>query len=297
MQSTIGMKFDKLYIASLPRSGSTVLTALLDQRADILCLPESFFPVLIDHLSEEEWSNRKRVAALFVASCSDGSPMTLEEAEACIVDDKEETLDRLATAVAIKCGRDPAVIRTVVWKFTRLVGSWRFASKTGGKFLLVHRNPLNVFESQGRVPFGKKNRSGFRFALFEASYREAFRHYPADRTRHLPYPEIGAKVGEIAGWIGSTNTQRAQGIGAVGAHAGKNPWHSEIQKPFEDKDAEKLANLPRHKVLAYRVASAWFKLLPFIPRIARAMADRRTANALRSHAGRILEENATLAKS
>jgi hypothetical protein len=291
------MKFDKLYIASLPRSGSTVLTALLDQRADILCLPESFFPALIDHLSKEEWSNRKLVAALFVASCSDGSPMSLEEAEACIVDDKEETLDRLAAAVAIKCGRNPATIRTVVWKFTRLVGSWKFAAETGGKFLLVQRNPLNVFESQSRVPFGKKNRSGIRFALFEASYKEAFRYYPADRTRNLPYPEIGARVDEIAEWIGSTNSKRTEGTGAVSVHAGKNPWHSEIQKPFENKDAKKLEQLPQHKIQAYRIASAWLKMLPFIPRMARIVADRRQATALRTQACKLLEENANPQKS
>jgi hypothetical protein len=109
------MNFQKLYITSLPRSGSTVLTRILDQLEDVLCLPESFFAAALSHVSADEWRDKRRMAALFVVCCSDGSPLTLEEAESCIHADKEQTLDALASAVAVKAGRDPAKVRIVAW--------------------------------------------------------------------------------------------------------------------------------------------------------------------------------------
>jgi len=282
------MRFQKLYIISLPRSGSTVLTRLLDQLEDILCLPESFFPAALTRVSDHEWKDKRRMAALFVVSCSDGSPLTVEEAEACIQNDKEETLDALASAVAVKAGRDLSRIRIVVWKFTRLVGSHGFPSTTDGRFLVLQRNPLNVFESQFRVHFGAKNRHPARFAFFEASYLAAFRTYPVDRTRFMGYEDIGTRLDDLIQWLGSSgNRSEAKGSG-VGELSGQKPWHSEINKPFQNRDDEKLANLSKPQISRYESARSFLSYIPWLGSISRELADRRQMNALRTFAEGLL---------
>jgi len=285
------MTRQRLFIASVPRSGSTVLTAMLDRYEDIFCLPESFFPVVIGKITDDEWRDKRFMAALFVISCSDGSPLTLEEAQACILDCKPETLDALAMAAAKKAGRDPNDIRTIVWKFTRLVGCWHFAASTGGLFLVLHRNPLNVYLSQFRVPFGQKNKNPCRFALFEASYLAAFKTYPGSSTRHLDYADIETRFGEIITWLGSNGRKLADSSKGMGEISGKNPWHSEINKPFKNNDAEKLAMLRRSQGIAYHAAKILLSLMPFVPRIARTLADRRQVEAMRNQAHELLKDS------
>ncbi|MCW1885158.1 sulfotransferase [Luteolibacter flavescens] len=274
------MRFQKLYIASLPRSGSTLLTRLLDQLEDVLCLPESFFPAALSRVTAAEWQDSRRIAALFVVSCSDGSPLTVDEAEKCIRDDKEATLDALASAVAVKAGRDLSKIRIVVWKFTRLVGSSAFAAQTGGRFLVLRRNPLNVFESQFRVHFGAKNRHPARFAFFESSYLAAFKGYPADRTRHMEYGDIGSKMDDLIQWMGSSGARSESGGSGVAELSAKNPWHSEINKPFQNRDHEKIANLSASQVSGYESARAMFARLPWLGSLSRKLADHRQMKVL-----------------
>jgi hypothetical protein len=42
-------------------------------------------------------------------------------------------------------------VKAVVWKTTRIVGRWKVFARAGGRFIVLRRNPLNVFESQFRV--------------------------------------------------------------------------------------------------------------------------------------------------
>lgn len=289
------MSYQRLFIVSIPRSGSTVLTKILDRHEDIFCLPESFFPALIGKVSDKEWSNKRYMAALFVVSCSDGSPLTLDEAEACIRDSKSETLDALALAAAIKADRRPESIRTIVWKFTRLVGCWHFAASTGGLFLILRRNPLNVYLSQFRVPFGQKNKNPCRFALFEASYLAAFRRYPGSRTRHLDYAHIESSIGDLVDWLGSNGRKLADSSKGIGEISGKQPWHSDINKPFKITDAEKLAMLRRGQGISYHAARIILALVPIVPRIARILADRRQLGAMRNQAQALLNGSSSSA--
>lgn len=278
----------RLFIVSIPRSGSTVLTKMLDRYEDIFCLPESFFPALIGNVSDNEWKDKRWMAALFVASCSDGSPLTLDEAESCIQECKSGTLDALALAAARKADREPESIRTIVWKFTRLVGCWQFVSSIGGLFLILRRNPLNVYISQFRVPFGQKNKNPCRFALFEASYLAAYKAYPAAKTRHLNYNDIESTISDIVAWLGSSGRMLAASSKGIGEISGKNPWHSEINKPFKNTDAEKLAVLKRSQSTSYHLARVLLTFVSIVPRIARTLADRRQLGALRDQAQEIL---------
>lgn len=281
------------FIISLPRSGSTVLTRMLSSRDDVVCLPETFFPHLLDHLSREEWQDRLWVAALFVASCSDGSPLTLDEAMECITESQEESLRKIALKVAAKDGRDADSIKAAVWKATRLVGSHTTIDKLGGRVVILHRPRLNVYESQFRVPFGDRNRNACRFALFAASYDAAFRHYPAAHTMHVEYARIPEQIDAIFSWIGSESTQTATSTSAVQATSGQRAWHSQIDKPFHNDDALKIANLNAAQIRNFNTTSTLLRLFPVIGTLARRAADRRTAKALRDKARSLIKNSNT----
>lgn len=282
------MNRKRLFIVSVPRSGSTVLTTMLDRHEDVLCLPESHFPALLYRIDAGDLSNPDLVAALFLASCTDGSPLTFEEARDCVRGDRDATLDSLATKVAVKVGRDPETIKVVVWKYTRLVGASRDLAKSGGRFIILRRNPLNVFESQFRVPFGRHNRNPVRFALFEASYETTFAKYPRNTTMRINYPDLPNSIASVIGWVGSNGRPRSDSAQGVGEHSGKMPWHSEITKPFRNSDAAKIRNLTSSQVTSYRLARTFLAWLPLIGRLARHFADQREIDACRKRAAELL---------
>ncbi len=285
------MMHQAVFIVSVPRSGSTVLTNMLDNYEDVLCLPETFFPGVMELADEAEWKDRRWMAALFLVSCSDGSPLSLDEAEACIEKDKQATLNSLASAAAAKSGRDLSKLKTVVWKFTRMVGCWHSAAAMGGRFIILHRNPLNVYESQFRVPFGDKNRNPARFALFATSYDAAFSDYPAAQTLRLDYPEIPTSMPKLLEWIGSNGERRDPTAAGMRGISGSRPWHTEIDKPFKNDDASKLQNLSKPSVLLYQGARLLLSLFPFVARKARTIADQRQMQALRAQARELLQRN------
>lgn len=279
----------RLFIVSLPRSGSTVLTTMLDQYEDFLCLPESYFPALLETLTVEDFARPDSIAALFLASCLDGSPITLEEAQQCIGKNRSETLAAVENKVAEKFGRTPDSFRVVVWKYTRFVGMLPNYQRGSSHFVVLKRNPLNVFESQFRVHFGEKNRSSARFALFEASYIAAFSKYPRDLTLRINYPDLPEAVRRIVELSSASDIKRLNQSGGLGEHSGRNPWHSEITKPFKNTDPDKLLNLTSLQKTTYFIASILFRILPFIGSIARIVADRRELKAAGHRADTVMQ--------
>ena len=277
----------RLFIVSLPRSGSTVLTTILDRHEDILCLPESHFPAVLARLDDCDLQDPDRMAALFLASCPDGSPLTYEEARECMHGDIESVLDSVAAKVALKIGRSPDNIRVVVWKYTRLIGASHKLAASGGRFIILRRNPLNVFESQFRVPFGRYNRNPARFALFEASYEAAFGRYPLDKTIEIHYSDIPDSIASLISLVGSLGRIRKDAAHGVGEHSGKMPWHSEINRPFRNADADKLGNLKPSQVISYRSVRTMLTCLPFIGKLARHFADQRELKACRKRAAEV----------
>jgi hypothetical protein len=269
------MNRQRLFIVSLPRSGSTVLTTMLDHYEDFLCLPESYFPALLESATPEDLASPDRIAGLFLASCLDGSPLTFQEARECFRTTKADTLVAVENLVAAKFGRNPDSIRVVVWKYTRFVGGLPDFKQWNGKFVILERNPLNVFESQFRVHFGEKNRSTTRFALFETSYKAAFRSYPSTHTLRIDYPNLPYAVQTIVDWVESDGAKRQETGMGLGDHSGKNPWHSEINKPFKNTDPEKLHSISVTQKVTYLLASSIFCCLPWVGSISRKMADRR----------------------
>jgi len=273
-----------VFLVSVPRSGSTVLSAILDRREDVVVLPESHFPQLLDMLPDAELHDPRLLTQLFQMTCTDGPFLSEEQTEACMEPDRGRTLRNLGMHVAANAERDPAGIRVVVWKATRMTGRWRTLIADGGRFVVLRRNPVNVFESQHRVHFGLHNRNPLRFAAFAASYEAGFKRCPVDRVFALDYPEIPEKVEALCAWIGSRGGERPEGTSTLQRTSATAYWHRDVLGEFRDDDAAKRGRVPAATRLAVEWGIASLRALPFLADWVRDFADAREFSALHSRA-------------
>ena len=232
------------YILSLPRSGSTVLSALLDKRKGIVSPPESSFPQVLGVISRKEREDRRWLAALYIGATFPPTPLSLDDAEACMTGSDEEILIALGKAVAVKLDRDPEQLRAIVWKTPRTVGMHRTPLATQGKFIILRRNPHNVFESQFRVDFGKSNRNPYRFAIFRESYEHAFGRLPKNRVFELGYDDLPGILDPLLDYLGVKNHGEWDSTkSSLDMAAESCSWMADVTKEFKNKDPEKRARL------------------------------------------------------
>jgi len=265
------------YILSQPRSGSTVLTAILDKRKGIVCLPESSFPQVLGIISDKERADRRWMAALYLGSTFPPTPLTLDDAEACMEGSNEEILTSLGKALARKLGRDPAAVQTVVWKTTRTIGMHRGPLTTDGKFIVLRRHPHNVFESQFRFEYGAKNRKPFRYAVFAQSYEHALARCPRDRTFILDYEAIPEQLPRMISFLGVEDLGEWEtGESSLNLVAESCSWLTQITEEFQSTDAEKRSRLDPKVVSTLDTALALTRpLRPFVGPL-RAHFDKRS---------------------
>jgi hypothetical protein len=273
------------YILSLPRSGSTVLATLLDRYKGVVSPPESSFPQVLGAIRAKERADRRWLAALYIGATFPPTPLSLEDAEACMHGSNEEILIALGKAVAAKLDRDPADVRAVVWKSPRTVGMHRGPLSTPGRFIVLRRNPHNVFESQFRVGFGEKNRNPYRFAIFRESYEHAFSRLPKDRVLELGYDELPDALPRVLEFIGAPNLgkweskQSSHDLAVVAF-----PWMSEVTQEFRNTDAEKLGHLDPRQIATLETAMKLARpIRPFIGP-ARFYFDRVSMGHIRERA-------------
>jgi hypothetical protein len=243
------------YILSQPRSGSTVLTAILDKRKGVVCMAESCFPQVLGTLSKAERADKRWMAALYLGSRLAPDPLDIDEAEACMDGSDEEILINLGKAVAVKLGRDPAEVRNVVWKTTRAIGLHDGPLATHGKFVALRRNTFNVFESQSRFVHGVNNRLPFRYALFSQSYEHALNRCPADRTFQLEYDDLPGILPRLLEFMevpdkGEWETRES----ILDGVAEECAWLSQVTGEFHNTDEKKRAQLD--PAMTKRLASA-----------------------------------------
>lgn len=245
------------YILSLPRSGSTVLSAMLDRYHGVISPPESSFPQVLGEMTREERSDPTRMAALYIGATFPPTPLSIDDAESCMIGTDREILIALGLACAEKLGRDPTAVRAVIWKTPRTVGMHRAPLATGGRFLVLRRNPHNVFESQFRVGFGENNRNPFRFAIFRESYEHAFSRLPRERILETHYDDLPQSIDGILSFLGIDNRgewKNHQSSLALAAEACS--WMSEVNQEFVNRDMEKRRKLSAKQVSRLNLALA-----------------------------------------
>lgn len=259
------------YILSLPRSGSTVLTSMLDQKRGVISPPESSFPQVLGQLKREEREDAHRLAAWYLASTFPGTPLNLDEAAACMKGDDESILIEIGRALAGKLGRNPDEVSLVAWKTTRTISMNDAPLRTSGRFVILRRHPHNVFESQFRVHFGANNRHPMRFAAFRESYEWAFSRIPVERRFDLDYEEIPDRLEALLEFLGIDHQgEWESGSSSLEHVAGNRPWLSQILDEFRSDDDAKRERLNSHQRISLkrslRLAAAAKPLMPMLRR-------------------------------
>lgn len=273
------------YILSLPRSGSTVLTSILDRRDGVVCMPESAFPQVLGVITEKERQDKRWMAALYVASSFSGTLLSVDEAEPCMAGEDSEILHRLGQAMAEKTSRPAERVRLVVWKTTRMVSCLKGPLSAGGRFIVLRRHPHNVYDSQFRVPFGVNNRKPWRFALFHASYEAAFRAIPPGLRYDLEYEEIPQSMEQMLAFVGFTDQgEWTTGGSSFDGVVESRPWHSEIRAGFQSTDARKREAVPPGTAAMLDRMSGLMKVAsPVMPAL-RSRFDQRNFEDIRGRA-------------
>jgi hypothetical protein len=279
-----------VFVLSEPRSGSTVLSAMLDRRRGVISLPESSFPQVLGMVTHEERKDPRKLAALYLGSTfppgpKPPTPLTLEDASACMVGSDEQILINLGLALARKIGRNPGEVLTVLWKTTRTIRMNRGPLATSGKFVVLRRNRQNVFESQFRVDFGVRNRNPWRYAIFAQSYENAFSSLPKHRTYHLDYDRIPEQFADLLNFMNVDDLGEWEtGRSSLDLLSQSTPWLTTVTQDFKNTDAEKRERLdPVHKRSLDR-AFYWMRpLRPFMGTI-RDYYDRRSLEDIRGEA-------------
>jgi hypothetical protein len=115
---------------------------------------------------------------------------------------------------------------------------------TNGRFIIIRRNPQNVFESQFRVDFGKNNRNPYRYAIFRESYELAFSWIPATRRMDVHYDELPEIVPAICQFLGVPPAgEWDAGPSSLDLAAENCYWLADVTKEFRNADPEKRARL------------------------------------------------------
>lgn len=279
------------YILSLPRSGSTVLSAMLDKREGIVSPPESSFPQVLGVISEKERADRRWLAALYHGSTFVPTPLSLDEAEACMEGSDTQILTSLGLAVAAKLNRERSRVRAIVWKTPRTVGMHAGPLSTDGRFILLRRNPQNVFESQFRVGFGVSNRNPYRFAVFRESYEHAFARLPNERTFNLEYDDLPEALSGVLKFLGVPEAKEWENFQSSLELAARGCSHmTQVTEAFQNTDPQKRANLKKDQVAALERAMKLARpLRPFLGPV-RSYFDWQSMGPIRERAKEKLQQ-------
>jgi hypothetical protein len=232
-----------------------VLSAILDRKQGIVSPPESAFPQVLGAVSDKERADRRLMAALYLQSTFVPTPLNLEEAATCMEGSNEEILITLGKAVAVKLGRNSGDVKSVIWKTPRAVGMHRGPLSTSGKFIVLRRNPHNVFESQFRVGFGENNRNPYRFAIFRESYEHAFSQLPNERVIELQYDDLPGAIPLLMNFIGIDNHgDWKDHKSSLGLAAESCYWMTDVTGDFQNKDPEKRKRLEKEQIASLELA-------------------------------------------
>jgi len=277
-------------VYSLPRSGSTMLLAELDRWEGIVCVPESYFPQMLELMTPRELGDPRRMAALFLASSDSGAVLTFDEAVQCMMPhDPEGTITQLGLACAAKTGRDLSKLRAIVWKTTRLVGRWKLFARAGGRFLVLRRNPVNVFDSQFRVDFGRRNRRPLRFAAFRESYEAVFCRLPRDLALCIDYESIPEQLATVLSFLGIEQREWGVGESLLAQTSAKHRRHDHVMDGFKSRDVQQKRNVTTRQRALLRTGQILCRPLRPLFGLIRDHYDRQMMDVLRARAAELMD--------
>lgn len=226
-----------------------MLSAMLDKRKGVICMPESSFPQVLGAITPKERANPRWLAGLYRGSTYPPypvppTPLTIEDAMACMEGSDEEILFSLGKALARKLGKDPDAVKSVIWKTTRTIAMNRGPAATSGRFIVLRRHLHNVFDSQFRVDFGIRNRNPWRYAIFAHSYEWAFSQLPKGRIFEVEYETIPQKLGAMMEFLGIKDAGEWEtGISSIEMVAKSGDWLQQAMQDFRSTDGEKRAKM------------------------------------------------------
>lgn len=276
------------FILSQPRSGSTVLSAMLDRRKGVVCLPESSFPQVLGAITKRERQDKRWLAALYLGSTfpplpKPPTPLSLNDAESYMNGSNEEILIALGKAVADKIGHNPAEVNTIIWKTTRTIGMHRGPLSTSGKFVVLRRHLHNIYDSQFRVDFGIRNRHPYRFGVFTQSYEHAFSRLPSERTFELNYEEIPQRFTDLLQFWGVKDQgEWESGHSTIDLVAQSGHWLSQATQDFRNDDPEKRAKINNRVLQVVDKAQQFTRPLRAFMGPLRSYYDNLSLNHIRS---------------
>lgn len=283
---------EHVFVISEPRSGSTVLTAMMDRRKGVLSMPESSFPQVLGYLSQAERSSPRNLAAIYLGSTFVPTPLSFQEIQDCMVGNDREILDRLAVRTASKIGRNPADVKVALWKTVRTIGMNRVIEALDGKVIVLRRHAHNVFESQSRFSYGVRNRRPLRYSIFRQSYEAAFARLKVGKRLDINYDDLPGALSVICGFIGLEDRGMwPDSSSHFESVADQCSWLSEINKEFVNRDVEKRRNLDIAMIHRLDRCLAMTRLLRPVMVPVRRVFDRRSLGHVRAIADRLLKEN------
>lgn len=283
---------EHVFIISEPRSGSTVLTAMLDRRRGMLSMPESSFPQVLGYLSPSERNNPRRLAAIYLGSTFVPTPLSFEEITECMRGCDREVLDNLALATAAKVGRNPHDVAFAAWKTVRTIAMHRVIEAMDARVVVLRRHPHNVFESQFRFSYGVRNRRPLRYAFFHQSYEKAFSRLHVSRRLEMSYDDLPEALGKLTAFIGLADRGMwPDSSSHFEQVVDQCSWLSEITKEFQNRDPEKRANLDPAVIRRLDLCLAATRPLRPLMGPVRSHFDRRSLGHVRGIAAGILREN------
>jgi len=283
---------EHVFIISEPRSGSTVLTAMLDRRRGMLSMPESSFPQVLGYLTSEERKDPQRLAAIYIGSTFVPTPLSFKEITDCMTGDDREVLDALAYATATKVGRNPSDVGFVTWKTVRTIGMHRVIHALDAKVVVLRRHPHNVFESQFRFSYGVRNRRPLRYAFFHQSYEKAFSTLRVSRRLDIAYDDLPAALSTLTEFIGLADLGMWPDDSSHFTQVvDQCSWLSDITKEFENRDPEKRAKLDPAMIHRLDFCLAATRLIRPLMGLVRRHFDDRSLGHVREIADRVIRKN------
>ncbi|MBK1827815.1 sulfotransferase [Haloferula rosea] len=279
------------FVISEPRSGSTVLTAMLDRRKGVLSMPESSFPQVLGYLKKHERTDPRRLAAIYLGSTFVPTPLKFSEIESCMTGNDRDVLNQLAEATAGAVGRDPRQLNCVIWKTVRTIGMHQVLEDLDAKVVILRRHPHNVFESQSRFSYGVRNRKPFRYAIFRQSYEAAFTRLAVSERLEIEYDDLPEALSDICGFLEVPDLGIWPDDSSHFAEvAGNCNWLSEVTREFQNRDLEKRARLDDSACRTLDHCLSITRPLRFAIHPLRRFFDRRSLGHVRQIADRTLKK-------